>query len=49
MEKGKEAMDAKAVLLKRLYGVKSDTFEKMRRFSKRNTMLCIKKAANLQN
>jgi hypothetical protein len=30
MEKGKKAADANAVLLKRLYGVKPDTFEKMR-------------------
>jgi predicted DNA-binding protein YlxM (UPF0122 family) len=30
MRKGKQAPDAKAVLFKRLYGVKPDTFEKMK-------------------
>jgi hypothetical protein len=40
MEKEKGAMDAKAVLFKRLYGVKPATFKRMLSILQRNTMPC---------
>jgi hypothetical protein len=49
MEKEKEAADAKAVVFKRLYGIKPDTFEKTLSILQKNTMRCAKKAENHQN
>jgi hypothetical protein len=49
MRSGKKAAEAKAVLFKRLYGVKPGIFGKMLPILRRNTMPCTKKAAKRRN
>ena len=45
----KKVTDAKALLFKRLYGENPIHLKKCLRFSKGNTMLCTRTAANRQN